>query len=437
MRLEIVQNGIVYRPEEGLVVLYRPGKNGGPGTQVEVDAALADTYRLATGDVVEGVTEPIEPRQTATAASDECMEDAILTDEQHDEPTALRNVSVPTWLAAQVVPTERLVSIERINGLPLAEAEDRPFPRRRYPSERTVPDRRLLLATGPSDTTGRMLDFAAPLGLGDAGIIYGPHASGLTRALRAVVSGVTADAPDVVVLLLLLRARGEELTDWRRRFPHAEVVVCPAPQDGATADQTLRMADLVLACAQRQTELGHPVLLAVDSLTGLWGTMLEADEADVQARADRSQARQRIREWVQSAGNFGGAGPLGSTLGGALTLVGTAWQQEVDPEAEEEGEIHPHLRLLEHIVHETSWRVPLSGILAQQRLYPAIDTARSLSHHEADLLSADIYEDLLAARRALAAYELPARYAALMAALESTPDETTLIQALLNSPQAD
>ncbi len=431
MALDILHNGIVYRKEEGTVTLHRPDRNGGAGTVVEVDAALAARYRLATGDVVEGDVEPIEPAQSATAASDECMEDAAAWDEQWDEPSAVRGASVPSWLISRVVPTERLVAVTRINGLTLSEAEERPFPRqRRSPYERAVPERWVPMAVGTSDLTGRMLDFAAPLGLGYAGMIYGPHASGLTRTLRAVVESTRIHAPDCVLLVLLLRARGEEITEWRRRFPESDVVVCPSPQMGATPEQTLQIADLTLECAQRQTELGRHVLLAVDSLTGLWGAMLEAEEADAQARADQSHARQRIREWMQKAGNFSGEGPLGLSLGGSLTLIGTVWNQEIDPEAEEEREVHPHLRLLEHLLHETGWRVLLSGQLAQQRLYPAIDTARCLSAHEENLLDATTYERLLLARRALANLPLPARYHALLNALEATPDNGALLEAL-------
>ncbi len=430
MALEIMRNGIAHRQEDGTVILHRPGKNGSVGTQVAVETALAEEYNLAAGDVVAGRTEPIPCGLAEPDPADPGGEDALLWEEQWDEPGAVRGVKVPVWLATHIVPSERLITVERLNGLNPTAAKERPRPRRRSAYERATPDRLLPLATGPADLTGRMIDFAAPLGSGYAGIIYGPHAAGLTRTLRAVVAGVSANASDCLLIVLLLRARGEELTDWRRRFPNAEIVVCPTPQNGATPEQMLQMADLTLACAQRQTELGRAVVLAVDSLTGLWGAMLETEEADAQARADHSRARQRIREWMQAAGNFSGEGLLGSSLGGALTLVGTVWQRAIDPEAEEEREVHPHLRLLEQILHETSWRVPLSEALAAQRLYPAIDTARCLSEREENLLPPTTYEALLSARRALAGLSPLERYHALMDALEATPDNTALITRL-------
>lgn len=432
MSLNIAQNGMVHRRDDGLVTIHRPAKNGKLGTEIEVPEALAEAHRLASGDVVEGVTEPFDEVQSVEAASAEWFEDNFEEYDEHDEPAAARGNFIPIELMAATAPMERLVSLTRINGLTLAEAEERPNARRkRSPSERGAPDRLLSLATGRNDLTGRVLDFAAPLGAGSAGYIAGAHGSGLTYTLRQAVAGVRANAPDVVVIVLLLRARSEEITDWRRRFPDVDVVVCPALQVGVMAAHRLRVADLALEVAQRQTELGRSVLLAVDSLTDLWGTMLEVEGADAQNAADQSGARHRIREWIQRAGNFSGEMPLGGSLGGALTILGTIWSRDIDPEAEEEGEVHPHLRLLEHIVHETSWRVPLADTLAERRLYPAIDAARCYSAWEDRLLPPETYERLLTARRALADLSTLARYNRLMDALDESKDSDTFLSKLI------
>lgn len=434
MGLNIGLNGIVQRHDNGGVTITRPGRSGGAGIEVEVPESLAEEFRLATGDVVEGPHESIDSVQSAQGASEEWYEHYSLLEqeEQRDEPGAVRGVSIPVWLSNRTVPTERLTDITRINGLSLPEAEERPFPRKRNNAERSTPDRWLELAAGTSDTTGRLLDFAAPLGAGSVGIIYGPHASGLTRTLETLVAGVTANAPDIVVLVLLLRARGEEVTEWRRRFKQGDVIVCPTAAAGAAPEETLRVADLAMACALRQTELGKHVLLAVDSLTGLWGTMLEAEHADAQSEADQSRARYTFREWMQKAGNFGGPGLLGNAIGGSLTLVGTVWHQTIDAEAEEERDLHPHLRLLEHLLHETSWRVPLSDILRQERLFPAIDVGRCLSHYEQHLLPPETYDHLLAARGQLARMDFMKRYHTLLDAIESTANSEELLNSLLN-----
>ncbi len=350
MALGILQNGIVQRHKDGSTTILRPGKNGGAGTEVAVGESLADQYQMATGDIVAG---PI-------------LDGAV-------------------------------TAVERVNGLEGEDAENRPFARsKRSQSERSAPDRLVTMAADSSDATGRMLDFAAPLGLGMMGIVWGAHGTGLTRTLRAVSDGIAADAPECVIFILLLRARSEEITDWRRRFPDADVV-CTSPFEN-TPEETLCLADLLLEAAQRQTELGKDVVLLIDSLTGLWAAMLEAEEADAQEQADHSAARQRMREWVQKAGCFHNEGLLGGGLGGSLTIIGTVWHQPIDIEQEEERQTHPHHRLLEHLLPEASWQVALANELAQARLFPAIDIRQCQSRDEEQLLPTETYEAILTAR---------------------------------------
>jgi transcription termination factor Rho len=391
-KLSFTENGIAFRNEEAVTV-YRPGRHGAPGTHIEVDRALADDYTLSTGDVLGGT-------------------------ELSDAGT--------------------VVGFAEVNGLPLEEARDRPLPRpTRNALERIKPARVIPLTTSPADLTGRLLDLAAPLGMGCAGLIYGPHGTGLTSTLRTVVQGVAHNAPDLFVIVLLTGARGEEVTDWRRRFPTAEIVVCPSQAAGATAEETLLAAELVLECAQRQTELKQHAFLAVDSLTALWAAMLEVEEADAQREADVSAARRSVRDWFQRAGDFGGEGLLGNGLGGSLTVIGTAWHQEIDEEAEEEGESHPHLRLLEHVLNEAGWRVPLSGELAAQRIYPAVDVARCLSTYEQALLPPETYDRLTTARRALSGLSLTERHAKVLEAVEGTSDNDQAVERLLPAEGAE
>jgi hypothetical protein len=427
-KLDIVANGIAHRAEDGRVVLVVPHANGSGVAEVEVDPALAARFSLATGDVVEGITEPIpgvEPRA-------QVYEEDDWDYDERDEPAALRGEKAPAWLLHRTTPERKLVEVRQVNSLSLDEATERPAARlKRNSFERVAPHQQATLATGPNDATGRLLDFAAPLGLGYAGIVHGPHGAGLTRTLQAVARGVAHHTPDCLLLILLIRARGEEVTDWRRRFPAAEVVVCPTARDGLAAEETLRLANLTLAAAQRQTELGRQVVLLVDSLTGLWGAMLEGEEADAQREADRAWSRQSIREWMQAAGSFAGEGLLGSGLGGSLTIVGSVWSQAVDEEAEEEGELHPHLRLLEHVLPETGWRVALSGALAADRLFPTVRIPRSLSRDEDRFVTAATMESIRAARAALAGLSDRACYDVVMNALVHPTDLPEAILASL------
>jgi len=385
--------GIAHRSEDGEVTVWRPSRGGGAWARLAVERDLADRWRLATGDAPAGPTEGV-----ACASSGE--------------------------------PTERLVRIDEVNGLDAEAARERPSPRRRGPMDRSSPERLVSLSTGAHDLTGRWLDLAAPLALGSAGLVHGPQGSGRTRTLQAVAAGALANAPDVRVVALLARARGEEVTDWRRRFPSAEVLAAPSTESGAPADERLLACELALAFAQRRTELGEHVLLAVDSLTAVWSDMLETEEADAQREADRSEARERVREWMHAAGWFGGEGFLGGGLGGSLTVVASAWRTAVDAEAEEEGEVHPGLRMVEHTMDATTWSVALSGELARSRRFPAIDPCGGRSRWEDVLTPPVLLERRLSVRRRLAALPMRDRHAAVMEAIERSANEEELLDAL-------
>jgi len=438
MALNIAQNGIAFRQEDGAIAILRPGRNGGAGTQIAVPPAIADAYRLSPGDIAEGEMQPIS-QETAAPSPEPEPDQPPDWDMQFDEPPVRASAPVPSFSVERPM-THQLVSIAQVNGLPTrreetadetSEAEERPFARtQRSRSERTAPDRLLTLATDRSDATGRLLDFAAPLGAGVFGVIYGPHGAGLTRTLQAVLNGITTHAPDCVPLVLLLRPRAEEATEWRRRFPQAEVVVGAAAFSESPPEQTLQLCDLMLEAAQRQTELGRDVVLMVDSLTALWGTMLEAEAADAQREADTSQARRRMQEWVRRAGCFHGEAPLGGGLGGSLTLLGTVWHQAIDTEAEEEHDLHPHLRLLEYLLPEAGWVVPLSDTLARQRLFPTIDVRRCRSREEERLLPAESLESHLRARGHLPDRDPLSCYLRLQDALDASTDLPGLIAAL-------
>ncbi len=415
MALNILEHGIVHRADSGAVFVYRLGRLGRIESCIEVSEYLADEHRLATGDVIEGSTTPSDYEADIDSEENERL---YSDDEQLDEPLILSGKSILRSLPT-LFPMERLTSITRINGLSAEDAESRPNARKRKTWERTEPKSALPVALNSNDTTGRLLDLAAPYASGSTGMIYGPHATGLTRTLRSVVAGVTQNQPEAVAIVLLFRARGEEITDWRRRFPDADVIACPAPQHGGTPEQTLLIADLALACAMRQTELEKDVLLAVDSFTGLWSAMLEVEEDDSQRSADRSRARSRMREWIQNAGCFGGEGPLGGSLGGSLSIVGTLWHTDLDLEEEADGELHPHLRLFEHILHDTTWRVPLSQTLARERLFPAIEILGANSLLESRIISDTEFQLRAEFRSALKPYPLVRRHITLLDAMDS------------------
>lgn len=374
---------MVYRPAQGPVVACAPGVRRGPWSSVRLSQSVLDAYRVETGDLVVGVV-------------------------ADDEMTELRS----------------------LNGLVGEAMLDRPRAGKRSSYERSAPDRRIPVQSGPHDATGRLLDLSAPFALGTLGVVYGPHGSGMTRTLQSMAAAVMREAPDVHLMVLLARVRREEETDWRRRLPGVETVTCPSAEDDATADDAVMVAECALGRAQRLSEAGLDVVLVIDSLTAVWAAMLETEDADAQQEADLSGARLRIREWAQAAGWFRGEGLFGGGAGGSLTLLASAWQIPVDDEEEEEHESHPHLRLFEHLLDGLTWRMPLSGRLAGMRLFPALDWVRGSARQERGLLDADTADAMDEARRLAFGVPEERLHHAAMAALEADPTETGSARAL-------
>src|SRR2546423_1494401 len=135
MALGILQNGIAERTDDGTATLYRPDRNGGRGSEIEVPKDLARAVRIETGDIVEGETEPIPDPDSGPAMRPGQMEDGIPAVGAAPDPRA-PTAPAPLWLPPRLSACERLVRVTRINGLPTEEAGERPAPRKRGSYER-------------------------------------------------------------------------------------------------------------------------------------------------------------------------------------------------------------------------------------------------------------------------------------------------------------
>ncbi|HEX6601643.1 MAG TPA: Rho termination factor N-terminal domain-containing protein [Solirubrobacterales bacterium] len=155
-----------------------------------------------------------------------------------------------------------LVRVERVNGAePATEREDSfekltPVP----------PHRRIAMHAETDDVLVRAVDLLAPLAYGQRVLVRARPRSGRTTLLRGVAQAILAapDAPRVIVLLV--DERPEEVTEWRRLVPEAEIAAAAA--DLEPADQ-VRHAELAVSRARRRAESGEDVVLLIDSLTRL------------------------------------------------------------------------------------------------------------------------------------------------------------------------
>src|SRR4029079_14494830 len=123
----------------------------------------------------------------------------------------------------------------------------------------------LKLEHSPTELTTRAIDILAPVGFGQRGLIVAPPRSGKTILLQNIARGIHATYPKVQMVLLLVDERPEEVTDMKRNVPGSVY----ASSNDNTIDKHLGLAQLVIERGKRQVEVGHNVVVLMDSLTRL------------------------------------------------------------------------------------------------------------------------------------------------------------------------
>ncbi|HYO78891.1 MAG TPA: transcription termination factor Rho, partial [Thermoanaerobaculia bacterium] len=155
-----------------------------------------------------------------------------------------------------------LMSVETIEGMPVEEYREsrRPF------SELISidPNEMFKLETEPERLTTRVLDLLAPVGKGQRCLVVAPPKAGKTTLLKDIAHGINTNHPEVVLFVLLVDERPEEVTDFRRSVAKGEVV---ASSSDETADSHIHLAEIILERARRLVETKKDVVILCDSIT--------------------------------------------------------------------------------------------------------------------------------------------------------------------------
>ncbi|MDR3050551.1 MAG: transcription termination factor Rho [Oscillospiraceae bacterium] len=279
-----------------------------------------------------------------------------------------------------------LMYVETINGQPPDTAIDR----RAFDSLTPIhPNRRLTLESpaGQSDPAIRMLDFIAPIGLGQRALIVAPPKAGKTILLKKIALAVAQGAPDVHLMLLLIDERPEEVTDIQRTVP-AEVIYSTFD---APAENHIRVSELVYERAQRLVEQGKDVVVLMDSLTRLSRAYNAAAPQSGRALSGglAPGVLQRPKRFFGAARNL--------EEGGSLTIIATVL---VDTGSRMD-EI-----IFEEFKGTGNAEIQLDRSLSEKRVFPAIDLARSGTRREELLLGLDELQGVQAVRRVLSSCPL-------------------------------
>ncbi len=213
----------------------------------------------------------------------------------------------------------------------------------------------------------RLLDFIAPIGLGQRALIVAPPKAGKTILLQKIAQAIEKNHPDIELMMLLIDERPEEVTDIRRSIR--------APVYHSTFDSPqenhVRIADMVYERAQRLVEQGKNVVVLMDSLTRLARACNAMNPAAGDERRLAPGALDRPKRFFGAARNI--------EEGGSLTIIATVLV--------ETGSRMDDI-IFEEFKGTGNAEIKLDRALSEARIFPAIDLAKSGTRHEELLLSA-------------------------------------------------
>ncbi len=234
------------------------------------------------------------------------------------------------------------------------------------------PTRQLRMENGADNLAGRIIDLLAPIGCGQRGLIVAPPRAGKTVLLQNLANAISANHPDVCLIVLLIDERPEEVTDMERSVRGAEVVSSTFDEPPA---RHVQVCEMVLEKAKRLVERRRDVVILLDSLTRLgraYNTVTPASGRVLTGGLDAT-ALQRPKRF------FGAARSMEE--GGSLTILATAL-------------VETGSRMDEVIFEEFkgtgNMEICLDRHLADRRIFPAIDVNRSGTRREELLLPEDV-----------------------------------------------
>ncbi|MFF7590562.1 transcription termination factor Rho [Kitasatospora purpeofusca] len=383
---------------EGNAVLRTSGYLPGP-TDVHLPAGQVRALGLRTGDVLTGAVRPGTTRPGAT------------------RPGATRPGATRPGKAGARAGAARpqLARVDTVNGNPAEESRPRPAFHELTP---LYPHRQLRLETesDPRQLTGRVIDLVAPIGKGQRGLIVAPPKAGKTLVLQSIAEAIARNHPEAHLMVVLVDERPEEVTDMRRSVK-GEVI---ASTFDRPAREHIALAELAIERAKRLVELGHDVVVLLDSLTRL----ARAHNATAPANGRTLSGGLDASVLQHPKRLFGAARSIEN--GGSLTILATAL---VDTGSRMDDLI------FEEFKSTGNMELRLDRRLADRRVFPAVDVKASGTRREELLLGPARTPATWALRRALGGLDTQQATELLLDRVKRTRGNADLLrQVVTNSP---
>ena len=246
------------------------------------------------------------------------------------------------------------------------------------------PKERLTLEDTSKNLSLRLIDLIAPIGKGQRGLIVAPPKAGKTTLLKSIANSIEKKHPEVEMIVLLIDERPEEVTDMKRSLVGGEVIYSTFDEQ---PQHHVKVAEMVLARAQRLAEHGKDVVILLDSITRLaraYNLVVPSSGKTLSGGFDPG-ALHKPKKFFGAARNIEEGGSI-TILATALVETGSRMDDVIYEEFKGTGNMELHL----------------DRRLSEKRIFPAIDLNRSGTRKEDLLMDQDELEAIWAMRRALA-----------------------------------
>jgi len=270
-----------------------------------------------------------------------------------------------------------LIKVESVNNIDPEEAKART----KFESLTAIfPTEQLKLETTPTELTPRIIDLIAPVGKGQRGLIVAPPKAGKTTVLQNIATGISANSPEIQILVALIGERPEEVTEMRRAVKGE---VYSSTFDEPVEDHC-KVAELCLERAKRLVENGEDVVVLLDSLTRLtraYNLAVPSTGRTLSGGIDPN-ALYPPKKFFGAARNTEEGGSL-TILAACLVDTGSRMDEVIFEEFKGTGNME----------------LNLDRRLAERRVYPAVDILKSGTRREELQLNANILEKVHMLRR--------------------------------------
>ena len=275
-----------------------------------------------------------------------------------------------------------MTKLDKINGEPPEASKNKILFENLTPLH---PDKPLILERdikAEENLTSRIIDIVAPIGKGQRGLLVASPKSGKTVMLQHIAHAITANHPDVVLFVLLIDERPEEVTEMSRTV-RGEVIASTFDEP---ASRHVQVAEMVIARAKRLVEHKKDVVILLDSITRLaraYNTVQPTSGKVLTGGVDAS-ALQKPKRFFGAARNI--------EEGGSLTIIATAL---VETGSRMDDVIY------EEFKGTGNMEIHLDRKMAEKRLYPAINVNRSGTRREELLIAPEVLQKIWVLRKLL------------------------------------